>query len=345
VIVIGHQINLTEQEHQKYIHIMTTSTPQIHDHFFKQIFSRPENVRDFIETYLSAEIVSHLELETLEVVNSSYVDVELSEYFSDVVIKTRLKSGDPAEVYFLFEHKSGPERYVRVQVLQYMASSWYYQVRSGLNKGSLPLIIPVVIYHGHQTWKYSCSFEDLFCSPCPEFSIYIPKFEHILHDISHLDEKEIKGTVVLQVAQLLFKYIQVPELRERLPEILELLGELSEKDRITEYLQVILEYVFQATDHVDVQDVRKALQKIPQGESVMPTIAEKLREEGMQQGMQQGELQGKRIALLQLMDRKFSLSSHEEALISSVEDQKLLDQALDAVLFAQDKTEVLGLFC
>jgi hypothetical protein len=96
---------------------------------------------------------------------------------------------------------------------------------------------------------------------------------------------------------------------------------------------------------VDVQDVRKALQKIPQGESVMPTIAEKLREEGMQQGMQQGELQGKRIALLQLMDRKFSLSSHEEALISSVEDQKLLDQALDAVLFAQDKTEVLGLFC
>src|SRR6056297_564543 len=159
---------------------MAKSSPHIHDHLFKQIFTRAENVRDFIQSYLSEEIVSHLELESLEVVNSSYVDAELSEYFSDVVVKTSLKSGDPAEVYFLFEHKSGPERFARVQVLQFMACTWYYHVREGLGSAPLPLIIPVVIYHGAQSWKFSRSFEDLFSFPDPEFSLYIPKFEHIL---------------------------------------------------------------------------------------------------------------------------------------------------------------------
>ncbi len=76
----------------------------------------------------------------------------------------------------------------------------------------------------------------------------------------------------------------------------------------------------------------------------MPTIAEKLRQEGMQQGMQQGELQGKRIILLRQMQRKFTLTSGEESLITSIQDQTILDQALEAVLFAQDKHEVLGLF-
>ena len=126
-----------------------------------------------------------------------------------------------------------------------------------------------------------------------------------------------------------------------------MLGSLAEKERLTEYLQVILEYIFQASENVDVSDIHNALKLIPQGEELMPTIAEKLRQEGvqqgMQQGMQQGELQGKRIILLKQMQRKFILTSGEESLITSVQDQATLDQALESVLFAQDKFEVLGL--
>ncbi|WP_027369829.1 Rpn family recombination-promoting nuclease/putative transposase [Desulfovermiculus halophilus] len=329
---------------------MSSSSPRVHDRFFKQIFNRPENVRDFIITYLPAEIVAHLDLESLEVVSGNYVEADLGEYFSDVVVKTRVTQGSPADLYFLFEHKSGPERYARVQVLQYMASRWYAQVRDG-QSGPLPLIIPVVIYHGTRTWSFSLGFEDLFDPPSSEYLPYIPNFEHILHDISHLNEDEIKGTIVLQAVQLLLKYIQSPELRDQLPRIVELLGSLAEKELVTEYLQVVLEYVFQASEHVDASDVREAFEKLPQGEELMPTIADKLRQEGMQQGMQQGiqqgmqqgELQGKRIILLKQMQRKFSLTSGEVALITSVQDQATLDQALESVLFAQDKSEVLGL--
>jgi predicted transposase YdaD len=129
---------------------MSSSSPRVHDRFFKQIFNRPENVRDFIITYLPAEIVAHLELESLEVVSGNYVDV-------------------PAKNMFL------------------------------------------------------------------------------------------------QAVQLLLKYIQSPELRDQLPRIVELLGRLAEKELATEYLQVVLEYVFQASEHVDASDVREAFEKLPQG--------------------------------------------------------------------------------
>jgi predicted transposase/invertase (TIGR01784 family) len=148
--------------------IMPTSSPHVHDRFFKQIFTRPENVRDFIAAYLPAGIAGHLDLEVLEVVSGSYVESDLSEYFSDVVVRTTVKQGNPADLYFLFEHKSGPERYARVQVLQYMASRWYAQVRDG-QSGPLSLIIPVVIYHGTRLWNYSLEFGELFEPPSSDF--------------------------------------------------------------------------------------------------------------------------------------------------------------------------------
>ncbi len=332
---------------------MSDTSPRVHDRFFKQIFSRPENVRDFIRLYVPADVVAHLDLDELEVVNGNFIHNDLAEYFSDIVVKTRVTQGQPADLYFLFEHKSGPERFARIQMLQYMASSWSAALRDGSPTNGLPLVIPVLIHHGARKWSYSLAFEDLFQAPSAAFTPYIPKFEHILHDISHVDESELRGTIVLQTVQLLLKYIQTPQLRERLPEILGLLGRLSEKERVTEYLQVVLEYIFQAAEYVETADLRQAVQTLPQGESIMPTIAEKLRaegqeqglqmgrEEGIQKGMQQGELQGKQRAVIRQMQRKFTLSPTEEAFIAGVQDQTKLDNALETILFAQDKSEVL----
>lgn len=58
-------------------YICDMSSPRAHDRFFKQIFTKPKIVRDFIETYLPVEVVSHLDLDDLEVGNTSYVDSNL----------------------------------------------------------------------------------------------------------------------------------------------------------------------------------------------------------------------------------------------------------------------------
>ena len=60
--------------------------------------------------------------------------------------------------------------------------------------------------------------------------------------------------------------------------------------------------------------------------------------------MQQGERKGKTTALIKLVSRKFTLAPEEEAFIQSVQDQSKLDQALEEVLFAKEKAEVMNLF-
>lgn len=72
----------------------------------------------------------------------------------------------------------------------------------------------------------------------------------------------------------------------------------------------------------------------------MPTLAETLRREDMEQG----ELLGKCSALIKLMNRKFSLTPEEESMIRFVHDQSLLDRALEKVIFAKDKAEILAFF-
>ena len=56
-------------------------------------------------------------LTTTVVIEASFVDVELREYFSDLLFKVRTKTQTDAHIYVLFEHKSHPEAMVAFQVL------------------------------------------------------------------------------------------------------------------------------------------------------------------------------------------------------------------------------------
>ena len=270
-----------------YLLPMPYQAPTPHDGFFKEIFSREEVVREFIEHYLPAEINSHFDLSTLSVDMEGYIAEEFKEYFSDIVASVQLQQGEGAEVYLLFEHKSGPDSMARLQVLNYMVQKWMQMYRSGELRGEpLPIIIPVVIYHGKRRWKPSLEFADLFQLPSEDFRVYVPEFSHLLHDISHIDEEAFKSTTLLEIIQLLFKYIYYPELRHKLPEVAGLLHQLKDKERITEYLEVIVDYVLSA-GQVDVEDVRRVVKSLPQGEEIVNTAAEKLRKEGYERAEQE----------------------------------------------------------
>ena len=56
-----------------------------HDKFFKETFSIRENVVDFLKGTFAEEMVEKLDLSTLIQDNTSYIDEELKEHFSDIV--------------------------------------------------------------------------------------------------------------------------------------------------------------------------------------------------------------------------------------------------------------------
>ncbi len=124
------------------------------------------------------------------------------------------------------------------------------------------------------------------------------------------------------IIQLLFKYIYYPELRHKLPEVAGLLNQLKDKERITEYLEVIVGYVLSA-GQVDVEDVRRVVKTLPQGEEIVNTAAEKLRKEGYERAEQEymrakdkwiseGEQRG---------EQKGEIKSAQEMLLDYIQDE------------------------
>ena len=56
----------------------------IHDSFFKNMFSVKENLQDLLQGTLPREVISRVHLETLEYDPTEYVDQELDPYFRDI---------------------------------------------------------------------------------------------------------------------------------------------------------------------------------------------------------------------------------------------------------------------
>jgi hypothetical protein len=148
-----------------------------------------------------------------------------------------------------------------------------------------------VVYHGAAEWQYSTEFSDMFRLPSEDFQLFTPKFNHILHDISHVDEESFKASVDIQTFLLLLKYIYRPELSHKLPEILSLLNELKDKDRITEYLPIIIKYIL-SVGKVSLDEIKEAVKSLPKGDETVETAADQLRQEGIQIGEARGEARG-----------------------------------------------------
>ncbi len=71
------------------------------------------------------------------------------------------------------------------------------------------------------------------------------------------------------------------------------------------------------------------------------TIAQELFEKGMKEGMQQGQISTQKKVLLRLLRKKFTLSEEDSKYIQQVNNLERLNRALDEILVAKSKNDVL----
>jgi len=134
----------------------------------------------------------------------------------------------------------------------------------------------------------------LFSNDNPELQAYIPDFEFVLHDLTQLSDDQIKGNVLFRTVALLFKHIFDPDITDKLPGILSLLKELSQKETGIEYIETLLRYLLSTVEEISAEGMKTILkQSLPNinGDLIM-TLAEKWKKEGFEQGIRQGIRQG-----------------------------------------------------
>ena len=287
-----------------------------HDKFFKEVFSRKDMMEEFLLNYLPGNIIEQLDLKSLKYTKDSFIDKHLAEYFSDLLCKSNFKDGTLGYIYILFEHKSYQEPLAAFHILRYMVRIWELWQKKEKEQW-FPVVIPIILYHGENSWQAGLNFADLIHHH-EDMASLVPNFSYILWDASRYSDEEIKGEAMLRVALLIMKYILRKDLREHLRGILGLLKNLSQKRTGMEYIETILRYILSAASksNVTYEDLKDAVsESLPYiGGETMQTIADSLREQGMQQGIQQDA----REAVIDIIEMRFKVVP--ESIVKALND-------------------------
>jgi len=206
---------------------MEEKIPKPHDRFFRQIWSDRSVALDFLENYLPENVLSLVDLDTLEILKDSFVEKRLREYYSDILYRVNL-AGQPGFIYLLFEHKSHPYRWIHLQVQQYMLNIWNLLLKQKKNIRRLPVVLPIVVYHGKEHWGRTLRFHQIVSAPVEKLANYVPDFEYILYDLGRYSDEEIRGEVLLRAVLTLMKHIFDPDIHQNLPAIFKLFKDLSD---------------------------------------------------------------------------------------------------------------------
>ena len=130
-----------------------------HDRFFKETLGKVEVAKDFLNNYLPGNIIKVIDVDTLEPQKDSFINKELQEGFSDLLFKANINNRE-GYIYFLFEHKSYTRKDIAFQLLRYMMEIW--ETKSKKEKADeLPVIIPLVVYHGKDRWKIGTTLGEM----------------------------------------------------------------------------------------------------------------------------------------------------------------------------------------
>ena len=243
-------INLFQKQEQRETgYIVKLQNP--HDKFFKKTFGNVDAARDFLKNYLPQKIADIIDIDTLEPQKDSHIDEKLRETFSDLLFRTSINNQE-GYLYLLFEHKSYSDRGTAFQLLKNMVSIWSVTVKE---EGRLPLIIPLVIYHGGNGWNIRPTLGEIILGydELPkDVRSFIPNYEYLLYDLSRFTDEEIKGRIENRIAMTVFRDIMKRDI-DAVLKSLAMIGELKDKKTGLEYFETVMRYIFSARSDLTYQ--------------------------------------------------------------------------------------------
>jgi len=285
-----------------------------HDKFFRVSLGDAETIKEFLELKLPEEIKKDMDFDTLTEKPTSYLDEGMNDLFSDLVFTVDLKGETKGYVVNLFEHKSSVKYDASLQLLKYMVRIW-----DEVDDKVLPVIIPIIFYHGKREWTAPEEFIDLFASELnwskkmiPNFKYFLSKYEQLIEKIPEITAPKLR----LFVKNLhLYRSQSKQEFIIRFKDYLKELDRYYRKTGDELYFRINLIYVFHRTDLelTGEEDIIELTKKIlPERSDQMETIADKLKKEGRKEGREEGEKEGIIKTIINLLEHILETEIPEE---------------------------------
>ncbi|MGE8665141.1 Rpn family recombination-promoting nuclease/putative transposase [Leptospira interrogans] len=258
-----------------------------HDRLIRETLQDKEDAISFFKNSLPEKVIELLDLNGLELTQSSFISENLKEEQTDLLFQIPLKSGKKANIYLLFEHKSYLDEAVFSQLLGYISAIYKSQYRTDKRYS---VVIPFVFYHGERTWTLGNSFQDRFILSKNEeevFKKYIPDFELELFDLSKVDLNRLESItlrVILGVVQKIWEGDS--SFLGYLGEVFELLTGLKNESKRVEIFQKLFLYIYNLREFkpTEITSLLSHSRYNREYEDLIMTTAEKLRKEGKVEG-------------------------------------------------------------
>ncbi|EPN2807049.1 Rpn family recombination-promoting nuclease/putative transposase [Serratia marcescens] len=262
------------------------TTPTAHDALFKQFLTHPETARDFLDVHLPPALRQACDLSTLRLESGSFVEDDLRAYYSDVLYSLKTGQGD-GYIYALIEHQSTPDKNMAFRLMRYAIAAMQRHLAAGHEQ--LPLVIPILFYHGQVTpYPYSMNWLQGFSDPALARQLYGGDFP--LVDVTVIPDNQIMQHRRVAILELLQKHVRQRDLADLMEQLVTLLlaGYTTQ-----EQLTSLMHYMLQVGETRNPGELLSTLaSRVPEHEDTLMTIAEKLRLEGEKRGLEKGRLEG-----------------------------------------------------
>ncbi|MEA9390003.1 Rpn family recombination-promoting nuclease/putative transposase [Acerihabitans sp. TG2] len=267
------------------------TSPTPHDLLFKKFFSDISVVTDFLEIHLPPALREQCDLSTLAVTDGSFVTSDMRNRRCDILYRLLTTSG-PGYIYCLIEHQSSADEHMAFRLMRYSMDAMQLHIDQG-NK-QMPLVIPLLFYHGRQSpYPYSTRWLDFFADPTEAQALYSQAFP--LVDLTVIPDEEIKTHRKVALLEYVQKHIRERDINVRLQDIAFLL-ELTQPNK--EQVSCLLHYLAQEANTLDSEAFFRNLgQKTTGYKEEIMTIAEQLEQKGRSIGLREGRKEGRQEGL------------------------------------------------
>ena len=260
-----------------------------HDALFRALVSRSDRAGALLQDHLPSEIAVLVDFEHLpELMEGTFINGDGAKTQCDALFRVRLKSGQDARIYVLLEHKSSVDYDTPLQIARYMLNIWARELKATPAHRKLPMILPLVFYHGLGEWTVPRSLAEMIDAP-DGVDDPLRGFAYTLRDLRRLDPWHLAQNPEVQAA-LVALWLVFEE--NVLPELLDLVtGGMVDG---SEFESHIITYISEKFN-IDAPTLEASLQRTkPQRwEILMGTAAESWLEQGRTEGWTEGKAEGK----------------------------------------------------
>ena len=277
---------MSDEETEDKIH-------QPKDNFNRAWFADPEACSPVLRVVVPRSIKPLVVPENLTLEPTFFIDKKLRPTQSDLLWSCRSKKGGDilAFFYILWEHQSSIDHWMVLRLFCYMAQiweRWLAEIMSSKDpdekrtEKKMPLIFPLVIYQGEETWTAPTSLSELTRGIIPDdIRPYFPDFRFHLEPVKAREDDDFPPGLAqlgISVMKLMWDDDFIGWLNRMHDQLLEL-QKRGEEDKVTLLLVYAFSQIDRSNREVFIEHIQENLKPMT---TTGQSIYDSLIEEGME---------------------------------------------------------------